>query len=264
LRNFKAVKKAVKNQDIIVHIAGIIPPLSYEKPDYAYEINVEGTKKILEAMQKQDIPQKIIFTSSIAVYGDRLKNPEIKINDPVNPNDIYGETKLEAEEIVKESSLKYIIFRLSYCISIKNLEIKPIMFKVPLDTCLEIIDSRDVGLAITNAIKSDDLWNKTINLAGGKDCRTSYRDYLDRIFEIIGLGKYFLPDEAFAEEGFHCGFYETKEVQKELKFQRFNLKDFYKQIKNWIGIKKYFVSIFKWFIRKYLLRKSKYYNHSKT
>jgi nucleoside-diphosphate-sugar epimerase len=143
LKDFGSIQKALVNQDIIVHIAGVIPPLADEEIDYTYEINVEGTKKILKAIKFQKSKTKIIYTSSIAIYGDRLEDPMIKKIYNVNPNDFYAKTKLKAEELIKESNIEYLIFRLSYCTNIRTFKIKPLMFEVPLDTCLEIIDTRD-------------------------------------------------------------------------------------------------------------------------
>ncbi|MEJ2252674.1 MAG: SDR family oxidoreductase [Candidatus Lokiarchaeota archaeon] len=231
------------------------------KPDLSYEVNVEGTKRILKAIQASKINPLFIYTSSIAVYGDRLDNPLIKITDEVKPNDIYAETKLKAEELIKDSKIDYLIFRLSYCFSIRSFKIDPLLFRVPLATSFEIIDARDVALAMANAIEYNHLVNKTFILAGGKDCRITYKKHLNNMFEIIGLGRNLLPEEAFAKGGFNCGFCRTEKLNEKLNYQHHNLKDFYKEIEDWIGYKKYFASIFKWIIRKYLLSKSKYYKN---
>lgn len=63
-----------------------------------YDVNVEGTKNVLEAMDKNEI-KNIIFTSSVAVYGLNKINPnETHPQDPFNH---YGKSKWQAEEILR-------------------------------------------------------------------------------------------------------------------------------------------------------------------
>ncbi len=259
IQDYEATKKAIENQEIIIHAAAVIPPLAYEKPDYTKKVNYGGTKNLIRAAKKLNEKIKIIYTSSIVIYGDRLKNPFIKINDPPNPNDVYGETKLKSENLIKQSGYEYLIFRLSYIPSVNTLKFDPVMFRMPLNTPIEIIDPRDTAKAILNAINKKEVWNKTYILAGGPKNRIIFKKYLNDLLKIMGFGDNFLPEEAFAKEGFNCGYCETGEIQDLLKFQTHDIKDFYEQVKDWIGIKRYFIPLVKWFIKKYLLHKSKIY-----
>ncbi len=64
-----------------------------------YDVNVKGTKNVLEAMDKAGI-KNLIFTSSVAIYGLNKVNPdETHIQDPFNH---YGRSKWEAELAIKE------------------------------------------------------------------------------------------------------------------------------------------------------------------
>jgi nucleoside-diphosphate-sugar epimerase len=64
-----------------------------------YDVNVEGAKNVTAAMEKQNI-NKIIFTSSVAVYGLNKENPSEE--HPVDPFNHYGKSKWEAEEVLRE------------------------------------------------------------------------------------------------------------------------------------------------------------------
>ncbi|EKK5243916.1 NAD-dependent epimerase/dehydratase family protein [Cronobacter sakazakii] len=64
-----------------------------------YDVNVEGTRNVLDAMDKHNI-KNIIFTSSVAVYGLNKKNPDE--NHPVDPFNHYGKSKWQAEEVLRE------------------------------------------------------------------------------------------------------------------------------------------------------------------
>ena len=68
-----------------------------------YEVNVNGTRHVLDAMDKQGIPN-IIFISSAAVYGLNNKNPDEQF--PPDPFSHYGKSKWQAEKVLREWQLK--------------------------------------------------------------------------------------------------------------------------------------------------------------
>ena len=265
LRNKEDVNAAVQKQDLIIHLAAIIPPLADTNPSLAESVNVGGTKNILNAIKKQALEPKLIFTSSVAIYGDRRYTPMIEVTDPLVPSkgDYYAITKISAEKLIRESGVDSAIFRLTYITSIDKLNMDPLMFHMPLDTSIEICDTKDVGLAIVNAIECDEVWGETFNLAGGKKCRITYREYLNDMMEIFGLGRNFLPEEGFAEKDFHCGFMNTNKSQNLLKYQKHTLEDYYGEVKKRIGPKKHFMPAIKWMIRLNLLKRSEPYRRYK-
>jgi hypothetical protein len=134
---------------------------------------------------------------------------------------------------------------------------------MPLDTSIEICDTKDVGLALVNAIECEEVWGETLNLAGGNQCRITYREYINDMMEIFGLGRNFLHEEAFAEKGFHCGFMNTNKSQNLLKYQKHTLEDYYKDVKRKIGPKKHLMPAIKWMIRLSLLKRSEPYKRHK-
>jgi len=160
LRNYNNVEKAVANQDVILHIAGVIPVSKESNPEHTHAVNVEGTQNIINSMLKQQIKPKLIYTSSVAVYGNRVKNPIIKVTDPIRPakGDFYAESKIEAEKLIRNSGLDFCIFRLAYCASPAVLKFHPAMFRMPLDTSIEMILTSDIGKALVNAVEREDIW----------------------------------------------------------------------------------------------------------
>ncbi|MCJ7651132.1 MAG: NAD(P)-dependent oxidoreductase, partial [Candidatus Lokiarchaeota archaeon] len=218
-------------------------------------------RNIINAMLLQKTPTKIIYTSSVSVYGDRLKDPNIKITDPVkiSPGHPYDESKIAAERLIRESGIEHVIFRLSYCTSTDMLKFRPVLFDMPLKTSVEIIDARDVALALVNAIETREIWGKIFNLGGGKECQIEFGEHVDDMLEIMGFGRHFFPEKAFAISDSHCGFYDTREIEEILKFQNHNLSDFYADVKRWIGFKRHLVPLVRPIIRWILLKRSKYY-----
>jgi len=265
LRDYEIVKKIVEGLDIIIHLAAIIPPLADEYPELAKQVNVGGTLNLINAVKQLKVMPKLIFTSSIAVYGDRRNNPLIKLTDPLNPSpgDFYAITKINAENLIRESDLDFAIFRLTYITSVGKLNMDPLMFHMPLDTCLEICDTKDVGYALVNAIECREVWGEIFHIAGGERCRTTYQDYINEMMDIFGLGKNFLPEQAYAEKDFHCGFMETEKSQSLLKYQRYTLEDYYNDVRKKVGSKRFFMSMVKWAVRLNLLKRSEPYRRFK-
>jgi nucleoside-diphosphate-sugar epimerase len=64
-----------------------------------YDVNVRGTKNVLDAMDKANV-KNIIFTSSVAVYGLNKNNPNE--NHSLDPFNHYGKSKWQAEITIKD------------------------------------------------------------------------------------------------------------------------------------------------------------------
>lgn len=262
IRNYKDVENAVSDIDVVVHVAAIIPPSADKKPKFAESVNVGGTANIVKAMENQPKKIKLLFTSSVAVYGDRLENPLISTEDLPNPNhdDEYAKQKIKCEALIKNSSLDWAIFRLTYIVSLNKLQMDPLMFEMPLETCIEICDTNDVGLALTNAVESEEIWGEVMHIAGGDKCRISYREYLNEMLGIFGIGFEKLPEEAFRQgRGFHCGFMTTDKSQALLNYQRYTLDDYFNAVRKKVALSRFFAIMFKPIAQKYLLNKSYYY-----
>ncbi len=261
IRSPLSIERALAGVDVIIHTAAIIPPLADLKPELAREVNVEGTRNICAAVKKQPARPRLIYTSSIAVYGDRVNNPYISVHDVPNPtaHDEYAKQKLEAENIIRSSGITWVIFRLSYIVSVDSLKMDPLMFELPLRTSIEICDTRDVGLALARAVSGAAIWGRMLHIAGGPRCRISYGEYLNRMTDLFGLGANFFPEAAFSTRGLHCGFMDTTLSQELFGFQRHTLEDFFDQVKKKFRLRAFFTRIIRWALRPLLLKTSPYY-----
>lgn len=259
------IEIALKDVDVVVHLAFIIPKISsteidIEKlPNIAEKINVGGTRNLIEVMEKLKKPKKIIFTSSVHTYGiTQDRKPPLKITDDLNPNDIYSYHKVLCENMLKSSKLKYLILRLAASIKL-DLKIENFvkgLFEVPLNNRIEFVHPKDIGIAIVNSIKRDDLWGKTLNIGGGERCQFYYKEMVSKILDAIGIGM--LPEELFTRRYFAVDWMDTEESEKLLNYQKRDLNDYIKDIKKEIGFKRYVIKIFRHFVRIYLISKSPY------
>ena len=257
IRDLETVNSAVNGVDVIIHLAAIIPPAAEHYPKIAEAVNVGGTKNIIAAILKQKTPPRLIYTSSVSVYGDRIQNPEIRVTDSLKPSmgDVYAVTKIQTEELIQKSKLEWTIFRLS-AIMHPHRKIQPLMFHLPLDTPMEICNCTDTAFALVQAIKCDELWGNIYNLGGGENCRIRARDYLHAMFNIFGIDPHILPENAFATRHFHMGHYvDGHKLDHLLRFQRTGLKEHFEDVKKHTSFmkKRAIQMIPKQLIRKYLL-----------
>ncbi len=266
LRNAKKVEKAVKGQDIVLHIGAIIPPAANRSKKRTLSINLGGTKNIVDTIVKQSSKPRIIYTSSVAVYGDVRELGEhcIDVDYPFNPSpdDFYAVTKIQAEKYIRESGVDFVIFRLSYIPNAEKIALTPLMFRMPLDTPIEFTHTLDAGLAIANTIEKDEMFGNVYNLGGGKKSQMYYKEFLENMLPFMGVDM--LPAEAFSTEPFHCCFYETTELEKMLQFQKHDLKDLFQEMVDNTRAARVFARIFKPIVLPFLLMLSPYYGKNKS
>ena len=89
--------------DAVIHFAGLKSVSdSLENPFEYWEVNVLGTIKLLQVMEKNNC-FTIIFSSSATIYGVPKDLPLKEISD-INPLNTYGETKAAIEKIFRDVS----------------------------------------------------------------------------------------------------------------------------------------------------------------
>jgi nucleoside-diphosphate-sugar epimerase len=65
-----AVAKAIAGKpDVIFHLAGVVSGEAETDFDKGYRVNLDGTRALLEQIRAAGYKPKVVFTSSIAVYG---------------------------------------------------------------------------------------------------------------------------------------------------------------------------------------------------
>lgn len=103
--------------DFVVHCAGkahFFPSTKEEKQDF-YDVNVNGTKNLLKALEKaSSLPKAIVFLSSVSVYG-LDKGDLVNEETPLQSKYAYGQSKIEAEKVLidwcNKNQVKYAILR---------------------------------------------------------------------------------------------------------------------------------------------------------
>jgi nucleoside-diphosphate-sugar epimerase len=266
LRNRDQVDEAVRDIDAVIHLAFVIPKLSAtgvgseDKPDWARAVNVGGTKNLIEALKTQPQHPRIVFASSIHVYGNTQHMPPPRTPDePVNPVEHYARHKVECERMVRDSGLEWSILRFAAAPPY-SVNMDPAMFDVPLNNRIECVHTRDVGTAAANAVGSSEVWGKILMIGGGPKCQIYYRDMVRILLGTMGVRN--LPDSAFCTKAFAVDWMDTRESQRLLKYQQRDLADFADELKDLLGLRRLAVRLFEPFVRRWLLNKSPYYRRA--
>lgn len=102
LSDYQLLKETLIKEkiDAVIHFAGYLAVgESVKIPEKYYTNNVTNTLNLLTCMKECNV-NKIVFSSSAAVYGTPKKIP-ITEEDELNPINPYGETKLIIEKMLK-------------------------------------------------------------------------------------------------------------------------------------------------------------------
>ena len=97
VRDLDTLSKAITGE-IVVNLAAVHRDDVKDKSSY-FTTNVEGAQNVTTICQKKNI-RKIIFTSSVAVYG--FATPNTDETGEIKPFNEYGRTKFLAEEVYRE------------------------------------------------------------------------------------------------------------------------------------------------------------------
>jgi nucleoside-diphosphate-sugar epimerase len=93
------------NTAAVFHLAAIVSGEAEQDFDKGMRVNLEGTKKILEACRHRANCPRLVFASSVAVYGGDM--PDV-LDDttPLTPQTSYGSQKAMGEMLVNDYSRK--------------------------------------------------------------------------------------------------------------------------------------------------------------
>lgn len=179
--------------DVVVHLASIVTPGKNSNRAFEYDVDVNGTRNLLQACVSHGV-RRLIVSSSGAAYGYHADNPEwLTEDDPVRGNDVFAYSchKRLVEEMLADyrashPELEQIVFRIGTILGptvrnqITDLFEKPKILAIAgSDSPFVFIHDQDVVGAILHGI--DSRATGIFNVAG---------DGKLTIFEIAGrLGK---------------------------------------------------------------------------
>jgi nucleoside-diphosphate-sugar epimerase len=96
-----AAALVAKRPDVIFHLAGVVSGEAEANFDLGYRVNLDGTRALFDAVRLAGYNPRVVFTSSIAVFGAPFPDA---IPDEFHPTPMtsYGTQKLMGEALLSD------------------------------------------------------------------------------------------------------------------------------------------------------------------
>ena len=93
------------NTNSVFHLAAVVSAGAEADFDLGYQVNLDGTRNVLEAARAANGTPRVVFASSLAVYGGDV--PDTVLDDtPITPETSYGAQKVMGEFLITDYSRK--------------------------------------------------------------------------------------------------------------------------------------------------------------
>jgi len=89
----------------VFHLAAVVSGEAEADTDLGYRVNLDGTRMVLDACRALGTCPRLVFASSLAVYGGTLP-PAVGDDTPLTPQTSYGAQKSIGELLVNDYSRK--------------------------------------------------------------------------------------------------------------------------------------------------------------
>ena len=214
-----------------------------ENKEKEFKDTVTSTLNLINCLKEK--PVKIIYLSSQSVYGLPEYLP-VTESHPTKPITVYGKNKLKAEELIIQSKLDYVIFRVSsvfgseqdysksgvianFINKIKNNQ-SPRVFNT-FNLFCDLMYVNDVTSAIVKAIDKENITKEIFNLGLGK--ATTLKELLDILY------KYFpnapkpelVKNSLYMDKVEKCLYLDIKKIQTRLQWSlKYSVEDGLKEI----------------------------------
>lgn len=176
--------------DICIHAAAFTNVDACEAhQEEAFRLNAIGTQNV--ALACQDFDTRLVYISTDYVFDGTARRP-IRECIPTNPINVYGESKLMGEQIVRHLVMQHYIVRTSWLFGAYGINFVKTMLKLSIEKEeIGVVDdqfgrptySRDLARAIAYLINSP--FYGTYHVANTGE--TSWCGFAKRIFELAGL-----------------------------------------------------------------------------
>jgi nucleoside-diphosphate-sugar epimerase len=106
IADHKAVRRVISaGTNSVFHLAAVVSGQAEADTDLGYRVNLDGTRAVLDACRELGTCPRLVFASSLAVYGGALP-PVVGDETPLTPQTSYGTQKAIGELLVNDYNRK--------------------------------------------------------------------------------------------------------------------------------------------------------------
>ena len=103
IRDAAAIERAATGADVVYHIAAIYRQAGLREDEYR-AVNARAVATVIEAASRAGV-RRMVHCSTVGVHGD-VEHPPAAEDAPLKPGDIYQVTKLEGEQIARDTAAR--------------------------------------------------------------------------------------------------------------------------------------------------------------
>ena len=269
ITDLSSVRTALAGVDAVIHLAGMVPPGVARNPELARRVNVGGTRNLITLMEASVKAKRLIFASSIGVFGDvQDREPPLRADTPVSPSDDYGRHKVDCEAAIRQSRLQWTILRLGAAVPTRLIgtHYDPRAgFDISANSRIEFVHPGDAGLAFARAVSCDGAVDKVLYIGGGKDCQMITAPFYNRLMDGIGIGP--IPPEVFVRADpprFTGDWMDTEESQQLLRYQTRGLEELKTDMRKGLGVFAPIVRLLRPIVTYFYVRSSPYLKENRS
>lgn len=220
--------KLLKDCDIVFHLAALVGfPLCDDKQFLAEQTHVSAMKRLAQVMSKDQV---MVYPVTNSGYGQTDGTTVCTEDSPIKPVSIYGHTKLEAEQVIRDSDINHVCLRLATVFGPsfrmrRDLLVNDLVWNAYKQGCNVIFNGNamrnyvhinDVIAGMQFCAENHNTWNQVYNL-GNDDLNMSKLNLAYAIAEIIpsqvieaDIGEdpdkrdYIVSSQKIYDTGFQC------------------------------------------------------------
>jgi nucleoside-diphosphate-sugar epimerase len=233
IRDAAWLARQVDDVDAVIHLAGLLPPATDDRPELAEAVNVTATRQLVAELARSPRPPLLLYPSSLTVFGvTRTQPPPRRVSDPVVATDAYTRHKLVVEDHLAASSIHWVIFRIGVSVDSRTLSADlgtlRKLIAVRADNRLEYVHPEDVALAMVNAVqRRDAVERRTLLIGGGPRCQVTQSVFLGTALEAAGLR---WSAAHHGDDEYYTDWLDTDESQRLLDYQRHGFDDYRREM----------------------------------
>ncbi len=218
----------VKDQDIIIHLASALPPLSDMKKGLAKIIDYDGTENIIRAISYFNPNCHLFYASTTSMYKEK-ENVSVKTKIELDEHDYFSSAKYDTEMLIKDKLKHYTIYRIPLVLG--NPLKDPFMYHVKKNSMVDYIIKEDAAYAFVKGIKYIDLLNKkTFNVCANESIL--YKDLLNKIVLATGLTFKFVLSRTFLDKDYYSPVCSDKDNLEEIiHYRNYDLDEYLRRLK---------------------------------
>ena len=210
------VREALIGCDQVVHLAAVLPPIADQNEQLAQQVNVGGTANVVWAMATTCPGARLVFSSSVVVYGETQDCPPPVGTDQA-PAGIgsYARSKVDCEALIARSGVSSTVIRVSG-VAVAEALMPPQPWPFTADQRMEFVLLEDAAGPLAAAARDPSTAGRTYNVAGGPSWRMTGREYSNDYYRLLEMAP---EDATFLEHSRAFDYFDTANAVAELGFE---------------------------------------------